>query len=1063
MIDYQFEKEQNPKRVPGTCLWTLQNPKYLDWRDNNTKRLIWISADPGCGKSVLARCIVDEDLPKAFTSVQSRHVLYYFFKDISFERRSVSRALCAILYQLFTVCPQLIRHALPKYEKRGATLSTTLSELWSIFITATADPVAGDVVCVLDALDECNDQERPNLIEYLERSCLGQGTAPSSSRPKFLVTSRPYFEIRRGFDKLLEASNNIELAGNDESASIKKEIDLVIEHKVTSLKRENCLCQEVTDHLHKRLSEIEHRTYLWLHLLWKIIQKDLLGTKSDMDKLIDNLPDNIQESYDVLLNRCPNRDFARKVLQIVLVAARPLTLVEMDFALYIDNRTLSYTELDGEGPDRLRETLPSRCGLIISVIEDKLYFIHQTVRDFLLKEDGTQRTTGRVWQQSIDFQESHAVLAEACLRNLSLPGIHINQTNCLNALIPEDRREIQPTAYCQGFTFLSYSAIYWADHFRHSLGNPERTEFATSLLQGNDQVSSIGRYGSDCDFGLQAASIGGLKDVVQTLLDKGADVNVQGWQYGNALLAASSGGHQDIVQMLLDKGANINAQVGWYSIYSEGEWYGNALQAASSRGDQGVVQILLEKGADVNAQGGWFSNALCAASSEGHQDVVKILLDKGANINAQSIGYGSALCAASSGGYQDVVKTLLDKGADVNVQGGDDGNALQAASYEGYLHIIQVLLNKGANINAQGGRYGNALQAALYRGRQDIVQTLLDKGADVNTQGGHYGNALQTASSRGYQDIVQMLLNKGADINAQGGHYGNALQAASSEGHQDVVQTLLDKGADVNAQGGHYGNALQAASSKGRQDVVQILLEKGADVKAQGGILGNALQAASYAGHQNIVQTLLDKGAVVNAQGGFLGNALQAASFKGYLHIIQVLLDKEANINAQSGRYGSVLCAASFGGYQDIVKMLLDKGADVNAQGGRYSSALGAASSGGHQNVLRILLDKGADVNAQGGWYGNALQTASYRGRQDIVQTLLDEGADVNAQGERYDSALQAASSKGYQNVVRILLNKGADVNAQGGRYGSALQAALSEGYQNVVQILLNKGANVKA
>ncbi|KAJ5640171.1 uncharacterized protein N7484_008033 [Penicillium longicatenatum] len=79
------------------------------------------------------------------------------------------------------------------------------------------------------------------------------------------------------------------------------------------------------------------------------------------------------------------------------------------------------------------------------------------------------------------------------------------------------------------------------------------------------------------------------------LLERGADVNAQGGEYGNALQAASSRGHQEIVQMLLERGADIDAQGGKYS---------NALQAASSRGHQEIVQMLLERGADVNAQGG---------------------------------------------------------------------------------------------------------------------------------------------------------------------------------------------------------------------------------------------------------------------------------------------------------------------------------------------------------------------------------------------------------------------------------------------------------------------------
>ncbi len=47
--------------------------------------LLWVSADPGCGKSVLARYIVDEDLPTVFLNDSSKRVLYYFIKDTSLE------------------------------------------------------------------------------------------------------------------------------------------------------------------------------------------------------------------------------------------------------------------------------------------------------------------------------------------------------------------------------------------------------------------------------------------------------------------------------------------------------------------------------------------------------------------------------------------------------------------------------------------------------------------------------------------------------------------------------------------------------------------------------------------------------------------------------------------------------------------------------------------------------------------------------------------------------------------------------------------------------------------
>ena len=41
------------------------------------------------------------------------------------------------------------------------------------------------------------------------------------------------------------------------------------------------------------------------------------------------------------------------------------------------------------------------------------------------------------------------------------------------------------------------------------------------------------------------------------LLEKGAEVNAQGGEYGDALQAASLGGYEKVIEMLLEKGAGI--------------------------------------------------------------------------------------------------------------------------------------------------------------------------------------------------------------------------------------------------------------------------------------------------------------------------------------------------------------------------------------------------------------------------------------------------------------------------------------------------------------------------
>ena len=94
---YEDHKDRNPARVPGTCLWFLKNQKFGDWLESCSSDLLWVTADPGCGKSVLSRSLIDHELQ----SGPSRTTCYFFFKDIG-EQRSATNAICALLHQLCT-------------------------------------------------------------------------------------------------------------------------------------------------------------------------------------------------------------------------------------------------------------------------------------------------------------------------------------------------------------------------------------------------------------------------------------------------------------------------------------------------------------------------------------------------------------------------------------------------------------------------------------------------------------------------------------------------------------------------------------------------------------------------------------------------------------------------------------------------------------------------------------------------------------------------------------------------------------------------------------------------
>jgi hypothetical protein len=105
---------------------------------------------------VLAKYLIDEFLP------QSATICYFFFKDK--DQNTIRQALCALLHQLFSHKPSLIKHAMPQFLKDGKGLDKSTASLWEVLRNAVKDPKAGPIIFVLHALDECAEGEFANLV-----------------------------------------------------------------------------------------------------------------------------------------------------------------------------------------------------------------------------------------------------------------------------------------------------------------------------------------------------------------------------------------------------------------------------------------------------------------------------------------------------------------------------------------------------------------------------------------------------------------------------------------------------------------------------------------------------------------------------------------------------------------------------------------------------------------------------------------------------------------------------------------------------------------------------------
>ncbi|KAJ5426965.1 hypothetical protein N7465_002035 [Penicillium sp. CMV-2018d] len=518
---------------------------------------------------------------------------------------------------------------------------------------------------------------------------------------------------------------------------------------------------------------------------------------------------------------------------------------------------------------------------------------------------------------------------------------------------------------------------------------------------------------------LFAASEGGFLDIVQLLIQKGADIGASDGFRETPLYIACENGHIEVVRLLLEKGADVHHsnQLGWTPV-----------NTASDEGFSDIVLLLVERGADINAPNESGETPLYNASWEGHIEVVRLLLEEGADIEVQNESGETPLSSACRRGHIEIVRLLLDKGADIHHQSQSGWTPVNDASEAGFLDIVQLLIERGADIEVQNESGQTPLSSACYRGHIEVVRLLLDKGADIHHQSKSGWTPVNDASKAGCLDIVHLLIQKGADIDTPDLFGETSLYVACANGHIEVVRLLLDKGADIQYPNRKQCTAVHIASHRGLLYIVQLLLQKGADINTPDQLGQTPLYVACKNGHIDIVRLLLDKGADVHHSNHKGWTAVHIASHRGFLDIVLLLIDRAADINAQSKSGETALLRASYNGHIEVVKGLVAEGADLEI-GNRYGlKPLSVACEEGFLDVITLLLEEGAIIESADNGGRRPLHMATSEGSLDITNMLLENGANITSVTKYGLTPLHSACFGGSTGVVKLLLEKGADI-----------------------------------
>lgn len=893
---YEDRKDRNPPRVPGTCQWFTSHELFEEWQESKSSRLLWVSADPGCGKSVLVKHLVESVL----RTTESRTVCYFFFKDDFPDQKNIVSALCCILRQLFMQKPRLFSHEiLHQFVSGGETFANSFNELWKTLIQVSMDQDAGEIICIFDAIDECEDMGRSQLAHKL---CRLYG-ATNDFQLKFLLTSRPYGKIYHGFQPLeIPGLPVIHLSGESETEikNISQEIDIFIQFKVNDIEKRLQLNNQERYLLLQKLMQIPNRTYLWVYLTLDLIESDIGIDKTRIAKATSYIPKTVDEAYDRILLKSHDFKQAKEILHIIVAAIRPLTLKEMNSALLILQYSgQSNDDLDLKPEDRFRQELRDICGLFITVIDSKIYLLHQTAREFLLQDNTDPLENvhqSSTWKHSLDILISHHILSKICIWYL----LHLEaKINCHQGarnpyLPPKDR------------TLLDYSAKYWANHFRelHIKTQEQKTPLVLRICDAKSNLfqewfkiywTSTNTKEPRRFTHLMIAACFGLQTVVQTLLEDDVDLNSQDDTYQRSALSWAARNGFTAVAKLLVKGTQIKL---------------------------GAIKLPFRKGAKIDLVDKYGRTPLTYAVWNGNTAMTKLLIKKGAQVHLKDELGGTPVSYAFCNQNEQIISVLLQKGSKADVED-DINNLLFSAAKKGDKEVIELLLKTSrVNPNAKDHTNQTPLQYAVNGDHIETVKMLLTGGADPNCRDDNHQTPLLHAVEKGYVVIATELLERGADPNCKDNNHQTPLVHALEKGYVDIAAELLKRGADPNYKSILNTPPLLYAVQKGHVAIATALLAKGADPndkdsKHQTSLLYMAIQSyhteiTSMPGWQHMLP-------------------YNVRLRSNYEAIVKVLLEGGADPNYGVIKGRTALSFAAEKGYETIVNALLEAGADPKA------------------------------------------------------------------------------------------------------------------------------------
>ncbi|KAK1772152.1 hypothetical protein QBC33DRAFT_463161, partial [Phialemonium atrogriseum] len=452
------------KSHPRTCEWLLEQQEYMDWtavsKLGEHHGFLWIRGHAGTGKSTLMKFALAREREK-----KDKIIISFFFNARGQElERSMLGMYRSLLRQLLAKAPRLQRAldvlSLTMVAKDGHEWS--IESLKSVLEQAVLGLGKTSLVCYIDALDECDESDISDMLSFFET--VGRDvTANGGINLRVCISSRhfPAFDISTGLKFDLEGQRGH-----------KQDIVNYVDRKL-----------KLTDYDQAEQLRTEVKTKAKGVFMWAALVVDLLNKEYNRGRLfslqekLTQIPTGLHSLFhEIMTKDSQDNEDLLLCVQWMLFSQRPLRPEALYHAIIASGRLKAGAEPQPVARGSFVPTIEVIRRLIVdtskglvevtSLVPPTVQFIHESVRDYLLKEDGLVQLWPSLGEGPGPRGQCHERLKACCL---AIMDAYASDGDIHDPLPPE----ASPTEYhkrrqaiCESSPLLQYAAsslLYHAD------------------------------------------------------------------------------------------------------------------------------------------------------------------------------------------------------------------------------------------------------------------------------------------------------------------------------------------------------------------------------------------------------------------------------------------------------------------------------------------------------------------------------------------------------------------------------------------------------------------------